>query len=110
MDGNARGRVSQFRMGDDPIRMDYIHLGPGLGECHARREPPNNLRHSARAAIVERWIFRLPDGNVNFGRAPKLKGRWDHADDCEMPPVQRQSLTYGTRRRTKSIPPESLVH
>src|SRR4029077_2371778 len=73
-------------------------------------EPPNNLRHSARAGIVERWIFRLPDGNVNLGRAPKLKGRWDHADDCVMPPVQRQSFTYGTRRRTKSIPPESLVH
>src|SRR2546423_2877806 len=36
---------------------------------------------------------------------PKLKGRWDHADDCVMPPVQRQSLTYGTRRRTQSIPP-----
>src|ERR1700751_5433453 len=110
MDSNARGRVSRFRMGNDPIPIDYIHLSPGLGEPHARREPPDNLQHSAGAAIVERWIFRLPNGNVSFGRAPKLKGGWDHADDCVMPPVQRQSLTYGTRRRTKSIPPESLIH
>src|SRR5580700_11413984 len=89
---------------------DAVHVGAGLGQCHAGLEEADGARAFVDAAIAKRRIVPLADGGVDVA-VDAVKGEaWrQDADDGVVGPAESDGLADDLGTAAKAAVPEAVA-